>query len=108
MPDGRASSAFLFQDGEVGLIAVEIDTAFVPAGGGFAAAQEGTGDGQPVAVGRGHFQHAAMAQGQPVRAGDRIALVGQSGRATGPHLHFEVRVGEIATNPLPMLPEIPR
>ena len=47
-------------------------------------------------------------RGQPVRAGDRIALVGQSGRASGPHLHFEVRVGEIPRNPLAMLPEVPR
>jgi len=55
-----------------------------------------------------HNSVVLVSRGQPVRAGDRIALVGQSGRATGPHLHFEVRVGEIATNPLPMLPEIPR
>ena len=45
-----------------------------------------------------------VAQGQPVRAGDRIALVGQSGHATGPHLHFEVRAGQIPRNPMSFLP----
>jgi murein DD-endopeptidase MepM/ murein hydrolase activator NlpD len=49
-----------------------------------------------------------VAQGQPVRAGDRIALVGQSGRATGPHLHFEVRSGQIPRNPMGFLPELAR
>ena len=49
-----------------------------------------------------------VAQGQPVRAGDRIALVGQSGRATGPHLHFEVRTGQIPRNPMSFLPDVPR
>jgi lipoprotein NlpD len=49
-----------------------------------------------------------VARGQPVRAGDRIALVGQSGRATGPHLHFEVRAGEIPRDPMLFLPEVPR
>lgn len=49
-----------------------------------------------------------VAQGQPVRAGDRIALVGQSGRATGPHLHFEVRSGQIPRNPMGFLPELTR
>jgi lipoprotein NlpD len=49
-----------------------------------------------------------VAQGQPVRAGDRIALVGQSGRATGPHLHFEVRAGQIPRNPMGFLPELTR
>jgi murein DD-endopeptidase MepM/ murein hydrolase activator NlpD len=44
--------------------------------------------------------------GQPVRAGDRIALVGQSGRATGPHLHFEVRSGQIPRNPMGFLPQL--
>jgi murein DD-endopeptidase MepM/ murein hydrolase activator NlpD len=46
------------------------------------------------------------AQGQEVRAGDRIALVGQSGRATGPHLHFEVRAGQIPRNPMGFLPQL--
>ncbi len=45
-----------------------------------------------------------VSQGQPVRAGDRIALVGQSGHATGPHLHFEVRSGQIPTDPMRFLP----
>jgi lipoprotein NlpD len=49
-----------------------------------------------------------VARGQPVRAGDRIALVGQSGHATGPHLHFEVRAGEIPRDPMLFLPEVPR
>lgn len=44
--------------------------------------------------------------GQPVRAGDRIALVGQSGHATGPHLHFEVRAGQIPRNPMGFLPRL--
>jgi murein DD-endopeptidase MepM/ murein hydrolase activator NlpD len=47
-----------------------------------------------------------VSQGQPVRAGDRIALVGQSGRATGPHLHFEVRAGQIPRNPMGFLPQL--
>jgi murein DD-endopeptidase MepM/ murein hydrolase activator NlpD len=47
-----------------------------------------------------------VAQGQPVRAGDRIALVGQSGRATGPHLHFEVRAGQVPRNPMGFLPRL--
>ena len=46
-----------------------------------------------------------VAPGQPVRAGDRIALVGQSGHATGPHLHFEVRAGQIPRNPMGFLPD---
>jgi lipoprotein NlpD len=47
-----------------------------------------------------------VSPGQPVRAGDRIALVGQSGRASGPHLHFEVRSGQIPRNPMGFLPQL--
>ncbi|WP_457570523.1 peptidoglycan DD-metalloendopeptidase family protein [Desulfovulcanus sp.] len=39
-------------------------------------------------------------EGEFVRSGQRIALSGSSGRSTGPHLHFELRNGEIAINPL--------
>jgi murein DD-endopeptidase MepM/ murein hydrolase activator NlpD len=51
-----------------------------------------------------HASQLLVSQGQPVRAGDRIALVGQSGRASGPHLHFEVRAGQIPRDPMKLLP----
>jgi hypothetical protein len=47
-----------------------------------------------------------VSEGRPVRAGDRIALVGQSGHATGPHLHFEVRSGQIPRDPMSYLPSL--
>lgn len=38
-------------------------------------------------------------RGDSVKQGTRIALVGSTGRSTGPHLHFEVREGRTAVNP---------
>jgi murein DD-endopeptidase MepM/ murein hydrolase activator NlpD len=47
----------------------------------------------------GHLSAIAVVVGQHVLRGQVIGLVGQSGRATGPHLHYEVRVHHVAVNP---------
>jgi murein DD-endopeptidase MepM/ murein hydrolase activator NlpD len=47
----------------------------------------------------GHLSASAVVPGQHVIRGQIIAYVGQSGRATGPHLHYEVRVHNVPVNP---------
>jgi murein DD-endopeptidase MepM/ murein hydrolase activator NlpD len=51
----------------------------------------------------GHLSRLAVAAGQPVRKGDLIGYVGSTGRSTGPHLHYEVRIAGTAVNPVPYM-----
>jgi len=46
-------------------------------------------------------------QGEHVKQGELIALVGSTGRSTGPHSHFEIREGDEAINPRKLLPKAP-
>jgi murein DD-endopeptidase MepM/ murein hydrolase activator NlpD len=53
-----------------------------------------------------HYQNLVKV-GQRVAAGDVIAHVGNSGRSTRPHLHFEIRIRDQAVDPLIFLPAHP-
>jgi hypothetical protein len=50
-----------------------------------------------------HLSHVDVVLGQAVDAGAQLGLVGSTGHATGPHLHFEVRLRGAAVDPLPAL-----
>jgi murein DD-endopeptidase MepM/ murein hydrolase activator NlpD len=51
-----------------------------------------------------HLSKVAVRRGQRVRRGEVIAASGNTGRSSGPHLHFEVRPGNRPANPLDYLP----
>lgn len=48
----------------------------------------------------GHLQYPLVAQGQFIYAGQPIGIGGNSGNSTGPHLHFEARLGGVAVDPM--------
>jgi secretion/DNA translocation related TadE-like protein len=51
-----------------------------------------------------HLSVVGVAAGQIVAAGQQVGAVGSTGNATGPHLHFEVRVDGVARDPAAFLP----
>jgi murein DD-endopeptidase MepM/ murein hydrolase activator NlpD len=51
-----------------------------------------------------HMSRIRVSNGQSVSQGTRIGDIGSTGLSTGPHLHFEVRVGGVPVNPSSYLP----
>jgi murein DD-endopeptidase MepM/ murein hydrolase activator NlpD len=51
----------------------------------------------------GHLSHIDVDLGQAVSRGQLVGKVGSTGRSTGPHLHYEVRINDEAVNPLQYL-----
>lgn len=98
-----------------------IDMAFYPDDAPILALQAGTvsrvsfdpeGYGNYVVIDHGsgtetlyaHLSSVSVGTGQRVKAGDVIGRQGSTGRATGPHLHLELRINGAEIDPLPYLP----
>ncbi|HYG80621.1 MAG TPA: peptidoglycan DD-metalloendopeptidase family protein [Pyrinomonadaceae bacterium] len=75
-----------------------------------AGAQNGYGNvvyidhGNGIQTRYGHLSRIDVAVGQQIKRGERLGLVGSTGRSTGPHLHYEVRIDNQTVNPRPYLP----
>jgi murein DD-endopeptidase MepM/ murein hydrolase activator NlpD len=59
--------------------------------------------GKGIATRYGHMSKIAVRDGERVKRGDLIGYVGSTGRSTGSHLHYEVRIDGRAVNPVPFL-----
>ncbi len=55
--------------------------------------------GHGISTRYGHLANFAVISGQYIHRGDTIGYVGLSGRSTGPHLHYEVRINDTPVNP---------
>ena len=75
----------------------------------YAGVRAGYGNCVEVSHGNGlltryaHMSRIESRIGQPVKPGEVIGRIGSTGRSTGPHLHFEVRINDQAVNPRPFL-----
>jgi len=85
---------------------------FAPADGRVVEAGWKNGYGQTVVLDHGngmttrygHLSKIEVAAGQDIRRGEQLGQVGSTGRSTGPHLHYEVRIAEMPVNPERYLP----
>ncbi|WP_340588332.1 M23 family metallopeptidase [Erythrobacter alti] len=61
------------------------------------------GHGSDIETRYAHLSSYTVSAGEQVRIGDLIGYVGSTGRSTGPHLHYEVRVANDPVNPIPYM-----
>ena len=59
--------------------------------------------GAGIATRYGHLSRILVHAGERVRRGEAVALVGSTGRSTGSHLHYEVRIAGRPIDPLPYM-----
>jgi murein DD-endopeptidase MepM/ murein hydrolase activator NlpD len=96
-------------DGEKG------DQVFAPANGVVIKADWTGGYGNMIEIDHGnglttrygHLSKIEISVGDTITRGQLIGLIGTTGRSTGPHLHFEVRLNDQAINPRRFLPPEP-
>lgn len=90
-------------------IAAPVGTPVTAPGDGvvvFAGEQDGGGFGATIdhqaglVTAYGHLRDVLVAKGQTVTRGQIIGHVGDSGQSTGPHLHYETRLGGVPVNPM--------
>jgi murein DD-endopeptidase MepM/ murein hydrolase activator NlpD len=77
--------------------------ALVAGGGGDLGTHVQLDHGHGVRSIYGHLRKVEVKKGQRVEKGQVVGLVGSTGRSTGPHLHYEVRVGGRAVDPREMM-----
>jgi len=63
------------------------------------------GHGNAIETRFAHLSRIIVKDGQEVRKGDLIGFVGSTGRSTGPHLHYEVRIDGTPVDPRPFMVE---
>lgn len=96
-------------DGERG------ETVIAPAGGTVSEAGWKGGYGQMIEIDHGnglktrygHLSKIEVSAGDTISRGQLIALIGSTGRSTGPHLHYELRLNDRPINPRRFLPPEP-
>lgn len=90
-------------------IAARIGTPIIAAGDGtvILSGQDGAygisieiNHGSGIVAKYAHMQRAVVREGEWVRRGQVIGYVGMTGRTTGPHLHYEVRLNGVPVNPM--------
>jgi murein DD-endopeptidase MepM/ murein hydrolase activator NlpD len=86
---------------------VVVQVGYLTGYGNTVVIDHGVVKGQKIATLYAHQSRTAAYVGEKVQQGEVIGYVGMTGWATGPHLHFEVRVNGKPVNPIPWLPPAP-